>query len=221
METVNVTQKSQDWLKLRRGKFTASELYKLIGTGQKPSKFGDRLEDWTDTAATYIKSKVAETFSDQSQEITSVEMRWGVEHEPVARAYYEGVFGEEVEEVGFILWPKDQNCGCSPDGLVKGKHRGIEIKCPYNLEPHIEAFLIQNNDDFKAMKPMYYWQVMASMLFSGLSAWDFVSYHPYFHPDKRIVSIEILSDSEAFSILTERLLAAVKVRDELIRQINL
>ena len=217
----DVKQRSQDWLKLRRGKFTASEIYKLIGTGKTPSKFGNNLSDWPETAQTYIKSKVAECFSEQSQEVTSVEMRWGIEQESIARAYYEGVFQEEVEEIGFILWPKNTLCGCSPDGIVKGKNRGIEIKCPYNLEPHLESLLIRSNDEFRAMKPMYYWQVMSSMLFSGYPAWDFVSYHPFFNKDKRITSIEIIPDDAAFSILGERLEAAVHVRNELIKQINL
>jgi putative phage-type endonuclease len=221
METVNVVQKSQDWLTLRRGKFTASEIYKLIGTGQKPSKFGDKLDDWTDTAATYIKQKVAECFSDQSQELKTRATDWGIEHEPEARAYYEGVFGEEVEDIGFILWPKDPTCGCSPDGIVKGKNRGIEIKTPFELEPHLESFLIRSNDEFKAMKPQYYWQVMASMMFSGLPCWDFVSYHPFFYPNRRISSIEIIADPVAFAILEDRLTAAVFVRNELIKQVNL
>lgn len=221
METEQVKQRTEDWLKLRRGKFTASEIYKLIGTGKNPSKFGNNLSDWAETAQTYIKSKVAEYFSEQSQDVTSVEMRWGIEQEPVARAYYEGVFVEEIEEIGFILWPENNLCGCSPDGLVKGKDRGIEIKCPYNLEPHLEALLIRSNDEFKAMKPMYYWQVMSSMLFTGYNVWDFVSYHPYFNKDKRITSIEIVSDESAFLILKERLLSAIHVRNELIKQVNL
>ena len=213
-------QRTREWMEIRRGKFTASEIYKLIGTGVKPSKFGDKLSDWTDTAQGYILSKVAEYFSEQDQEITSREMQWGTEHEPEARAYYEGVFEEEVEEIGFLLWPKNNICGCSPDGLIMAKNRGIEIKCPYTLNAHIESFLIKDNATFKSYKPNYYWQVMSSLLFTGFSSWDFVSYHPFFKADKRLTAIEILPCESDFEILRERLQAATIVRENLIREIE-
>ena len=216
-------QRTEEWLKIRRGKFTASEIHKLIGTGAKPSKFGESLTDWTDTAQNYILAKVAEAFSTQDHELSTVEIRWGVEHEGEARAYYEGVFEEEVEEVGFILWPANTNAGCSPDGLVVTKpgmpSRGIEIKCPYSLNSHLESFLIKSNADFKLYKPQYYWQVMSSMLFTGYDSWDFVSYHPFFKPERRLTAVEILADQDAFKTLEERINAAVIVRDKIIDEI--
>ena len=213
-----VKQRSADWMKVRRGKFTASEIWKLIGTGVKPSKFGENLTDWTDTAQNYILSKVAESFSDQDHELSTAEIRWGNEHEPEARAYYEGIFKEEIEEVGFILWPKNINAGCSPDGLVK-EVRGIEIKCPYSLNSHMESFLIKSNADFKIYKPQYFWQVQSSMLFTGYTTWDFISYHPFFKPERRITCIEILADQEAHVTLAQRIEAAVIVRDKIINEI--
>lgn len=209
-----IKQKTDEWLTLRRGKFTASSIYKLMG-----KKFGNELSDWPDTAQTYIMSKVAESFSDRDHELSTVEIRWGNEHEPIARAYYEGLYGEQVEQVGFILWPRNVNAGCSPDGLVMGKHRGIEIKCPYTINSHLESFLIRTNSDFKDMKPMYYWQVMSSMLFTGLERWDFVSYHPYFKPQQRMSCIEIVADTTEFEQLAARIEAAVIVRDKLIEQV--
>lgn len=213
-------QRSQEWREIRRGKFTASEIYKLMGTGAKPSKFGPSLSDWTDTAQGYIMSKVAELYAEQDQDITSREMQWGADHESEARAYYEGVFGETVDEVGFLLWPKNTSCGCSPDGLIMQKNRGIEIKCPFTLTAHIESFLIKDNDSFKAYKPNYYWQVMSSLLFTGFDSWDFVSYHPYFKADKRLSCIEIVPDMEVFMAISERLDAAVSVRDSIIKEIQ-
>jgi putative phage-type endonuclease len=214
-------QRSKEWHEIRRGKFAASEIYKLIGTGKTPSKFGKELSDWTDTAQAYIMSKVAETFSDQDHEISSPAMCWGVEHESEARAYYEGIFNEEVEEVGFVLWARNTSAGCSPDGIISARNRGIEIKCPYTLNAHLESFLINTNEQFHARKPEYYWQVQSSMLFTGYDAWDFISYHPYFHKNKRITCIEILPDPVAFQVITERIMAAVEVRDKLIKEIEL
>lgn len=138
-----------------------------------------------------------------------------------SKAYYEGVFKEQVEEVGFILWPANPLCGCSPDGIVTSKNRGIEIKCPFTLNAHIESFLIKDNTTFKSYKPQYYWQVMSSLLFTGFDSWDFVSYHPFFKPDKRLTSIEILPCIADFEMLKERLQAATIVRENLIREIEL
>lgn len=207
-------QRTDDWLKLRRGKFTASEIHKLMDV-----KFGDESKDWTIKSQNYILDKVAESFSDQSQPVTSVEIRWGIEHEPYGLAHYEAIFDEEIEEIGFILWSENVECGCSPDGSVKGKARGVELKCPYTLKAHLESFLIRTNADFKKRKPQYYWQVMSSMMFCKYDAWDFVSYHPYFKPEQRVSCIEIVRDNAEFKYMKKRLNAAVLLRDKLIKEI--
>jgi len=215
MKTEPVKQRTTDWLKLRRGKFTSSEIHKLMGV-----KFGDNLSDWTATAQNYILEKVAETFSDQSQPLTSKEIAWGLEHEPIGIAHYEGVFGETIEEIGFVLWSENTACGCSPDGVVLINDRGIELKCPYTLKSHIINLMIRSNADFKRQKPDNYWQVMSAMMFCKFDAWDFVSFHPYFKPEQRLACIEIVRDDAEFEYMKQRLHAAVKLRDKLIKEIK-
>ena len=215
MKPEKVKQRSQDWHELRRGKFTSSEIHKLMC-----SKFGAELKDWSQTAQNYILEKVAETFSDQSQPITSKEIAWGIEHEPIGLAHYEAVFSETIQEIGFVLWPKNTACGCSPDGNVEGKLKGIELKCPYTLRSHIENLMIRTNAELKQRKPANYWQVMSSMMFCNYDAWDFVSFHPFFKPEQRICAVEILRNDKEFAYLAERLNAAVKLRDKLIQKIK-
>lgn len=209
-----IIQRTDEWKAIRRGRFTASQIHRLMG-----KKFGNDLSDWTDTAATYIMEVVSQTFTDQDHELSTPAIRWGNDHEPVARAYYEGYYNEQVEEVGFIMWPKNTAAGCSPDGIVIGKNRGIEIKCPYTIKAHMEAFMIENNADFLRLKPDYYYQCMSSMLFTGYPAWDFVSYHPFFKQNQRMTCIEIVADPAAFDMIEQRLNAAVIVRDKLIERI--
>lgn len=213
-------QRTTEWLEIRKGRFTSSEIYKLIGTGKKPGTFGYKLTDWSDTAQAYILSKAAQHFTTDEQQISSIEMRWGVEHEPQARATYEGVFGVDVEEVGFILWPGNTAAGCSPDGLITSDNRGLEIKCPFNTVNHAEGLMLRTNADLHAYKPAYYWQVMSSLMFTGFDKWDFVSYHPFFIPQHRIACIEIVPEKAAFEMLAERIAAAVQVRDAVIEQIK-
>lgn len=215
MKAEPVKQRTDDWLKLRRGKFTASEIHKLMD-----KKFGDELEKWTIKSQNYILEKVAESFSSQSQPLTSVELRWGIEYEPIGLAHYEGVFKEEIQEIGFVLWSENTSCGCSPDGDLKGKPKGIELKCPYTLRSHMEAMMIRSNADFKQRKPQWYWQVMSSMMFCKYDVWDFVSFHPYFNPEQRLSCIEIVRDDKEFTYMKERLNAAVILRDKLIQKIK-
>ena len=214
MNTEKVKQRSQDWLELRRGRFTASEIFKLMG-----KSFGKELKDWPQTAQSYILEKVAETFSTESQPLTSVEIRWGLEYEPIGLAHYGAIFNEVIEEVGFVLWPENTNCGCSPDGLIKGQSRGIELKCPYMLRNHMDTLLISSNAEFKKCKPQYYFQVMSSMMFCGYDVWDFVSFHPMFKPEQRLAAIEIVKNQSEFDLMAERLVAAVVVRDKLIEKV--
>ena len=220
MKSEQIDQRTEGWHKLRMSRFTSSEIYKLIGTGEKPSKFGPQLSDWTDTAQDYILSKVAGSFAEKTQEITSVEMRWGTEMEDEGKGYFESIFNNEITNVGFVLWPKNTSAGCSPDGIIDSGKTLYELKCPYTISRHVESFLIKNNADFKKMRPQYYWQVQSGMMFCGLDKALFMSYHPFFQPDKRICCVDIIADPSAFSILSERIIAAVTLRDNLINQIN-
>jgi hypothetical protein len=80
--------------------------------------------------------------------------------------------------------------------------------------------MIKNNDDLKCYKPAYYWQVMSSMLFTKMQSWDFVSFHPYFKDEYKLYSIEILPDTDSFSLLRERIKAAVETRNAVMQEIK-
>lgn len=208
-------QRSKSWFEIRSGKFTASEVHKLMG-----KTFGTDLSKWTQTAQTYILEKVSEHFAEPQKEMTSYACQWGIEHEEIARNYYEAVFKEEVEQVGFKQYLK-LDAGCSPDGLVKGKKRGIEIKCPMTNVQHLKNILIKNNADLKANNPEYYWQIQFSMLCFDYHVWDYVSYHPNFEAKTRLNCIEIVRDDKDIALLVERLNLAIIIKNELIKQIGL
>ena len=71
-------QRSKEWFEKRLGKFTASEIYKLMGkTG-----FGK-------TGETYIYEKVCEQLTGELQEeINTKATTWGEETEPYAVDFY-------------------------------------------------------------------------------------------------------------------------------------
>jgi putative phage-type endonuclease len=205
-------QRSKEWFEVRRGKFTASEIHKLMG-----KTFGENITDWTQTAQTYILEKVSEHFAEPIEERTSTACQWGIEHEEIARTYYESIFKEDVKLVGFKAF--GEHAGCSPDGIVKGKKRGIEIKCPYTIVQHLKNLRIKNNADLKANNPEYYWQIQFSMVCFGFDRWDYVSYHPNFEPKTRLNCIEIVKNENDCATLIERIEMATKIKLQIISEL--
>jgi len=210
-------QRSSEWFDVRRGKFTASEIHKLMGKSA-----GENLSGWPQTAQAYILNKCAQSISIQDQEIKSKEMTWGTELEPFAKAAYERVFKEKIKNIAWVPIPGLENeAGFSPDGYVENKLKGLEIKCPYSLSSHMESFLIFDQSDLKKQKPEYYWQIQFSLMGSGFKSWDFCSYHPYFDTRYQIISIEILRNEEDIRLLTDRLCLAIATKRNILKSIEL
>lgn len=178
-------QGSEKWLSDRVGRFTASEMHKLMGEPKSKS------EKWSVAAYTYILEKVAE-------EITGLEkftpdnyaMAWGKENEPVARDLYCKLQGlVRIDVPGFIPYVVDGIVmgGASPDGLAvlrddieqEYSPYGVEIKCPSVHANHIEHLLIDSDEYFKKYFKEYYWQCQMGMLCSKRESWEFISYQPH------------------------------------------
>ena len=116
MQIINVEQGSEEWLRARLGVPTASCYSKLITTQGKRSAQAEGYIN--ELIGQRITGEIPETFKSEA-------MERGNELEPQARAYYELVTDNDVEEVGLIL--NDIGAGCSPDGLI-GDDGGLEIK---------------------------------------------------------------------------------------------
>lgn len=119
----HVQQRSVEWYNQRLGRFTASEITRLLGklttaTGLKAFE-------------SYCMEKATESvFGLIEDEYTSFDMQRGIDTEPYAfDAFYE-LMGEqfiEVRKSGFVNY--GDHAGASPDGLV-GEKDDLEIKCP-------------------------------------------------------------------------------------------
>jgi putative phage-type endonuclease len=153
----DITQGSSEWHEIRRGKFTASVVSKLL-MGKTTQGYSDAIYK---VAMERLSGKIPEGYSNAA-------MLRGIEMEPMAREAYEVETLTLVEEVGFV--EANEWVGCSPDGLV-GDDGMIQIKCPaYNT--HI-GYLI--NDE---VPKDYYMQMQMEMLVAGRKWNDFVSFHP-------------------------------------------
>ena len=160
-------QGSQEWLDIRKGKITASEVGEFIVTcttaTAKKARHALACKKIAERAGAYI----APTFVNDA-------MKRGTLLESSARQEYCNFKGiNTIIEVGFL----ESNCGyygASPDGLVETDPEGpggCEIKCPSG-EKH---FLYLLNGETPRE---YYHQVHMSMAISRRKWWDFVSWCP-------------------------------------------
>lgn len=115
----DIEQGTPEWLALRLGIVTASELDCLLVSGKHPTGFGV-------AAFTYMDQLIGERITEEAAELpfqTKATIR-GHEQEGVALELYEAREEVKVQKVGIIL---NRGIGYSPDGLV-GTDGLIEIK---------------------------------------------------------------------------------------------
>lgn len=116
-----VTQGSEQWDELRRGKATASQFGRIV----TPAKL-----QLSTQAKAYACELVAQRIRVASPEPPpSYWMEWGTENEPNAKEEFTEETGLEIQEIGFVEPFDGAQFGCSPDGFV-GENELIEIKCP-------------------------------------------------------------------------------------------
>ena len=113
-------QRIDSWKQQRYGKFTASEIIKILG-----------VRGIGETGKNYAIDKAIESLYGEFEEnYISYDMQNGIDTEPLAFAKFKELKSLEILEVtncGFF-----DNCehsGASPDGLVSD-NAILEIKCP-------------------------------------------------------------------------------------------
>jgi len=168
MITHYVDQRTPEWYALRRGIPTASSFDKIITpkTGELSKSAGE-----------YCNKLLAEFFLGENTDVIPVKTYWmerGEVMEVQARQFYEFKFDAITESVGFIT-NDEGTLGFSPDCLVQGRNKAVEIKCPAPWT-HIENVLQGEIDR------AYYPQVMGQMYIGGLDEIDWMSYHPELPP---------------------------------------
>lgn len=211
----NIQQNTPEWLKLRAGKFTGSEIYKLCGV----KGFGQ-------TGETYITEVAASQITGECNEIgETYAMQRGKEFEELAKLTFENVFSIKIENAAaFVPEWAENDCLVSPDGYfrIENKgHFGTEFKCPLLQGNHFNYCLIKNADDLKSTEPRYYWQVQMSLLISDFDGWFFASFHPKFPKNKMLYRVLIKRNEKDISFLKSRILAAIDLKNDLITKFNL
>ena len=116
-------QRTPEWYQARLGKVTASRIHEVMAELKGKGEAVVRRN--------YRHELALERFTNTSQDsgYMSWAMQEGVRKEAAARDAYAFAKRVDVEEIGFVVHPKIDEAGASPDGLV-GKDGLIEIKCP-------------------------------------------------------------------------------------------
>jgi hypothetical protein len=189
---LHVQQGSLEWDLLRCGRFTSSEIYKLMDCGKRPMTEAElkarpktgkgskttQVPDpskMSDSGLKYIRKKVWETLTGEPLgEIYAYPLAYGKQKEPFAVLHFEEVTGIKTEEVGFQCYT--DHAGGSPDRLI-GDYEGLEVKCPSSDE-QVDYLQMTDHYDLKRNYPQYYWQCASLMLFTGRKKWHFCTYDP-------------------------------------------
>ena len=122
-------------------------------------------------------------------------MLWGIENEPQARDAYEFYTDADVVQVGFVVHPKIEESGASPDGLV-GDLGLVEIKCP-NSATHIDTLLGE------PIANRYLLQMQWQMACTERAWCDFVSFDPRLPGRMRLYVQRIKRDESVIAIITK------------------
>lgn len=204
-----ISQGTEEWLQLRRGKFTASQVYRLMGA-KGIGKIGE----------SYILECVTEEFGAILPDVKTLAMEFGTFTEPFAIAHYERVFNVEVEKMPFFIAEWCDQAGSSPDGFISSLNKGIEVKCPFNPLHHITYMLLSSHEELKELKPEYYWQIQMGMAVLEASSWDFVSFCESFSGAMMMFVMNIPRNEKDIDLLKSRILEAVERKNDLIKEIK-
>lgn len=182
----NEAQDTEQWMRDRAGKFTASRASDLMAkTRSGPSASRGAL--LTLLAVERLTGQCVPTYSNGA-------MQRGVELEGEARDAYAFARLAVVEEAGFIACPVSPNTGCSPDGLI-GDVGLLEIKCPANMAKHLDA--LRTGDHARE----YRWQLQHQLMVTGRQWVDAVSYDPRFPERLQLAVTRVHRDEAAIAEL--------------------
>lgn len=198
----NTEQRTSEWKSQRYGKFSASEIIKLLGA-----------RGLGETGKTYaIEKAIEELYGEFEEPFISYDMQNGIDTEPLAFAKFKELKGLEfldVETCGFFEYNK--HAGASPDGLVSD-NSVLEIKCPKST-----TFfkLVATNE----IDPKYYAQMQMQMLCTNRDKAYFFNYlihegTEYYH------EIVVERDEAMIEKILERLKEAITIKEEYIKLIK-
>ncbi len=220
----HIEQGSEAWDNIRVGRFTSSEIYKLMGHGwremtekelaNRPKKGKGsqtkRVPDYnklSKDADCYIDEKVAEVLTGRAKpQSYAYPLVYGKEQEPFAVQLFEERTGLICHEVGFQ--PFTDHAGGSPDRLI-GDDEGLEIKSPYISTNQLDYLRLFHVNDIRDNYEQFYWQCVSLLLFTGRKRWHFCTFDPRFKNEKHHLT-HLIFEAEKLDSEFDRLVSAIE-----------
>ena len=168
---ITITHNESEWLSLREGRFTASQIHKLMGAPRNKSEY------LSETAKTFVYEKASELLTGLRKPAWGEALSWGIENEKEAFECFQRNQDDFYTYYGgetYTFIPYGEYSGYSPDAL--GSTCLIEIKNPFNSGIHLKNRSIKNSEDLLKIHPEYYWQMQLGMIASAVDYGYFVSY---------------------------------------------
>jgi len=200
-------QGSIEWLKDRLGHVSASNV-KACSAYLKDGKTEGA------TRRDYRIQLVTERLKGEPtpQGYVSADMQRGIDLEPVARATYEAITGNLVDQCGFVKHPTIPFFGASPDGLI-GEDGLLEIKCPKSAT-HIGYILDkQAPAEYKA-------QMNAQILCTGRKWVDFMSFDDSMPEHLQVFIVRYIPEQKALDKMLESVTVFLQETEEMYQQLR-
>ena len=210
---ITITQDESKWLAIREGKFTASEIHKLMGTPRNKSEY------LSDTAKTFVYDKASELLTGIRKPIWGEALTWGTENEKEAFEYFQQNQDEFYTYYGgetYTFIPYGEYSGYSPDAL--GSNCLVEIKNPFNSGIHLKNRSIVDAEFLLKLHPEYYWQMQLGMIASAVDYGYFVSYDKRM-PESHKLFIAHIERDDVQEIIDEKLYYANELLQSIVTEL--
>jgi hypothetical protein len=196
---------SDQWLKKRRGKITASPSGKLISENSHKGIFSQQAQTYIDgVAGEYVTGTPAK--ADFHTDYTD----YGNATESEAITHFQEVTGKPIlrdaeSSDSHRLVVVDELQACTPDALVctvsdtkyvfdetqtKLKVVPLETKCPAVLSQFIKLYRCETPADLKKAEKLYYWQCIFQLISCDALFGYFAVYNPNFPIKMRIIEFK-------------------------------
>lgn len=209
------------WFLARRGKFTASEDYKLLGDMKK------------DTWGSHIEAKAIEMSTEMWEKPELEEAKsllWGKVYEyPAYEAYVSATKNYSMTYMGsehpiFLDYELlTGESGGTPDvGNINDSFKmdyGAELKCPKNPAYHFRRLSWKSQWDIKENYILAYTQIQKLIMVTGAFGWDFSSYDDrQISKSRKSKIIEVKPDKKFQDNLHVRMELAIRAKYKLLAE---
>lgn len=210
---------SQHWKHARVGKFTSSQIWKLMGE-----------KGLGETGLTYIDTRAFEKLSGVStdQDFINESTSHGIAYEPVNLNKFEQAMGVTLNNRQILVYGKTELECSTPDAIcLKSENKEktgyycftVEAKC-FQAAKHMKCAKCDTPIKLKEVDPQTFWQCIDQMyVVSCLEG-----YASYYHPDlpidrygQRIIKFEYKPLMEEFKKLISRKQEAFRIYNDILK----